>query len=594
MTKHKFIGLCVALAVMAIGVWLTTISSFNNRAFLQAQFEARLAADFINPTIAGDNSQVAFDKLHDIVPSLRACAALSGMKYLYNDEPEKIGERLNPKDLSDKAMYDRFRKIKHQWGKEGEAAEVIEIERNFLRQPRMLYATFPLHQDGSLKGAVFCRVFIPPHRQWLTPVLTALGLALAGAALLFVLKGRRQDAVNIVLLFLFSVFCLIWPPRESTGYDIQDQKKNAEYMEQLIDLSVNSEELADHYRSSGIITKLTAAQKTVSPDLPELPYWFRFFGLISGAAVYYAFRQGRVRAAFAALRKHRLAYTYISPAMIGMFVLVFLPLSYGVVLAFLKMKRDTVEFVGVDNFIAILTNLNVTQPDNFYFTLGVTILWTAANVILHVSIGLALALILNHPRLHFKGVYRVLLILPWAIPNYITALIWKGMFHKQFGAINAFLEFVGMESISWFNSFGTAFLANLTTNVWLGFPFMMVASLGALQAIPEELYEAASIDGATKKQQFLHITIPFLKSALFPAIILGSIWTFNMFNIIYLVSGGAPAGATDILIVDAYRWAFQKYNYGYAAAYSIVIFIVLYTYSKMINRITKATEGAFD
>ena len=141
---------------------------------------------------------------------------------------------------------------------------------------------------------------------------------------------------------------------------------------------------------------------------------------------------------------------------------------------------------------------------------------------------------------------------------------------------------------------GLLFFANIATNVWLGFPFMMVISLGALQSIPGELYEAAAIDGAAPLQRFKTITLPLLKSALFPAIILGTIWTFNMFNIIYLVSGGAPEGATDILIVDAYRWAFQKYNYGYAAAYSMVIFAVLFTYSVLTNRMTKATEGAFD
>ena len=118
----------------------------------------------------------------------------------------------------------------------------------------------------------------------------------------------------------------------------------------------------------------------------------------------------------------------------------------------------------------------------------------------------------------------------------------------------------------------------------------MVVALGALQSIPGDLYEAASIDGASRWQSFRHITWPLLKPALGPAIIIGSVWTFNMFNVIYLVSQGASEGSTDILVTEAYRWAFEKERYGYAAAYSIVIFIVLVGYSWFTQRVGGATE----
>ena len=137
-------------------------------------------------------------------------------------------------------------------------------------------------------------------------------------------------------------------------------------------------------------------------------------------------------------------------------------------------------------------------------------------------------------------------------------------------------------------------MANVTTNTWLGFPFMMVVSLGALQSIPKDLYEAAQVDGANKWQQFRRITIPMLKPALLPAVILGSIWTFNMFNIVYLVSGGQPDGSTDILITEAYRWAFEQDRYGYASAYSLIIFAILLGYSLVTSRVTGATKGALD
>jgi len=130
--------------------------------------------------------------------------------------------------------------------------------------------------------------------------------------------------------------------------------------------------------------------------------------------------------------------------------------------------------------------------------------------------------------------------------------------------------------VSWFSSWATSFSANVITNTWLGFPFMMVVALGALETIPKEIYEAADVDGASPWQRFRHITLPHLRPALGPAVALGSIWTFNMFNVIYLVSAGAPGGSTNILVTDAYRWAFERgERYGMAAAYATIIFGIL-------------------
>jgi arabinogalactan oligomer/maltooligosaccharide transport system permease protein len=160
---------------------------------------------------------------------------------------------------------------------------------------------------------------------------------------------------------------------------------------------------------------------------------------------------------------------------------------------------------------------------------------------------------LNTKGLALRPLYRVLLIFPWAMPNYITALIWKGMFHQQFGVINQIIQMFGGSPISWFEKPFTSFLTALATNGWLSFPFMMVVSLGALQSIPADLYEAARVDGASRWQQFRSITLPSLKPALVPAIILSVVWTFNMFNIIFLVTEGEPAGSTEILITKAYK-----------------------------------------
>ncbi len=292
------------------------------------------------------------------------------------------------------------------------------------------------------------------------------------------------------------------------------------------------------------------------------------------------------------LRPHLGAYAYVAPAVAGVIVLVFVPFGYGLSLAFYDVTPTREKFVGMANFLDIILARGAGDAHSFYYTFGMTVLWTVVNVFLHVTIGLGLAMLLQDTKLRFRNAYRVALIVPWAIPNYITALIWKAMFNAEYGLIN---RVFGLGVFSWFDHPVSAFFANLATNVWLGFPFMMVTALGALQSIPKELYEAADVDGAGRWKKFTNVTLPLLKPAMIPAVILGAIWTFNLsFNVIYLVSGGAPDGATDILVTQAFRYAFEQYRYGYAAAYATIIFVILLTYTVITNRITKATEGAFE
>ncbi|WP_299596890.1 extracellular solute-binding protein [uncultured Microbulbifer sp.] len=302
---------------------------------------------------------------------------------------------------------------------------------------------------------------------------------------------------------------------------------------------------------------------------------------------------------------HRTAYLYILPAMLGMTLLVFFPLLYGLLLSF----TDTTVFnehtplwsrlIGLDNYTSILGDFDLWQGegtersldfDNFYWTLLITVLWTASNVVLAVGLALLLALALDKP-IFGRGLFRLILILPWAIPNYITALVWKGMFHPQFGVINQALQVVGVAPVAWFDSIGASFFTGLVTNVWLSIPFMMVVILGGLQSIPRELYEAARVEGAGRWLQFRSITLPLLKPVLIPAVILSVVWTFNMFNVIYLVSDGAPAGANDILITKAFRIGFEKYQYAYAAAYSMVILALLFCYALWQTKVSRTLEG---
>jgi len=290
-----------------------------------------------------------------------------------------------------------------------------------------------------------------------------------------------------------------------------------------------------------------------------------------------------------AVKRSLPAYAYIAHAVVIVALLVVLPLVLGAFTSLFAGRDGALEYVGAANYWDIITARGgpLFTSGTFYAVLLVTVVWTVANLALHVSIGVALALVLSRPLLKLRALYRVLLIIPWAVPSYVTALAWKGMFHRQTGAINAMLAALGVEPVSWFAQFSTAFTANVATNTWLGFPFMMVVTIGALAAIPKDLYEAAEVDGATPWQQFRHITLPLLKPTLLPSISMGAVWTFNQFNVIFLVSGGEPDGATEILVTEAYRWAFTRQaQYGYAAAYAVLIFGVLVLGTRLLERLT--------
>ncbi|HEY1097910.1 MAG TPA: ABC transporter permease subunit, partial [Myxococcota bacterium] len=347
-------------------------------------------------------------------------------------------------------------------------------------------------------------------------------------------------------------------------------------------------------------TTLAAAQKSLDGVLAEVDrsgearggrgFFVVVIGLflfLGGWVVFGVRKAGGASRLAGDVKGNAAAYAYVAPAMIGTGVLVLFPFAVGVGMGFFHHAWGTYTFVGLDNYVQILAGAD----SGFFRTLGVTVLWTVSNVVLHVSIGLVLALILSQARLRFRAVYRVLFIIPWAMPSYITALIWKGMFHPEFGAVNAVL---GLEGFSWMNQFWSAFLANLITNTWLGFPFMMVTALGGLTSIPKDLYEAAALDGAGPWKRFTSITLPLLKPTMAPAIVLGTVWTFNMFNVIYLVSGGAPGGRTDILVTEAFRWAFERGQggaFGMAAAYSTLIFLMLLAYNTASTRVQRAVEG---
>jgi len=284
---------------------------------------------------------------------------------------------------------------------------------------------------------------------------------------------------------------------------------------------------------------------------------------------------------------------FLLPAVIVMFGVIVYPFIYNIVISLSNMSlrhfRDW-RIIGLRQYVKVFSE------EIFYSVFFKTLIWTFVNVSFHVVIGVFLALILNKKSLKFKPIFRTLLILPWAIPQVITALTWRSMFNFEYGAINIFIaKYLNLSPVEWLLRPFEAFTACIITNVWLGFPFMMVVALGGLQSIPQELYEAAEIDGASAWQKFKNITLPFLRPVMAPAITLGIIWTFNNLNIVWLVSnGGEPGDQTHILVSYVYKAAFNLYRYGYASALSVVIFLILLAIGLYFLKKTRAVESVYE
>lgn len=307
--------------------------------------------------------------------------------------------------------------------------------------------------------------------------------------------------------------------------------------------------------------------------------------------------------------RYRLPYLYILPAFIILAVVTFYPIGYSLWLSLtdfsIRSFRRGYEFVGFDNYVRIFRGDLPIPNFNFWRVLGFNITWTIVNVVFHVIIGVAVAILLNRKRIIGRRVFRALFVIPWAMPPLVVSLIWNKMFNSQFGAINLSLKALGLpHDIRWLESIDApipflpflplAFYAVAIANIWLGWPFMMVIATGALQSIPSDLYEASRIDGASRWHQFSDITIPLIRPAMVPAIMYGTILTFNQFNVIYFITAGGPLGKTEILVTQAFKLVNPGQLYGVAAAFSVLIFLLLLVITMAQNRVARGLEGWSD
>ncbi len=294
-------------------------------------------------------------------------------------------------------------------------------------------------------------------------------------------------------------------------------------------------------------------------------------------------------------------YLIMSPGFLLLVFVVIFPIIFVILLGFTNYDlyhtppAKLVDWVGFKNFIEIF-EVDMWRK-TFFSVLAWTLVWTFMATTFQVALGIFLAIIVNQKDLKGKAIIRTVFILPWAVPAFVSVLVFAGMFNESFGAINRdILGFFGIEGLPWMTEPLFTRIALIMIQTWLGFPFIFAMTTGVLQSIPQDLYEAATVDGASNFQKFKNITLPLVLYATAPVIITQYTFNFNNFNIIYLFNGGGPAitgqnaGGTDILISWIYRLTMISAQYSKAATLTMLLSIIVITVAIWQFRRTKSFQ----
>jgi ABC-type sugar transport system permease subunit len=278
-------------------------------------------------------------------------------------------------------------------------------------------------------------------------------------------------------------------------------------------------------------------------------------------------------------------YIMISPSLVLMAFLILLPLIRGIYMSFTEvdiMKQGQMHFVGLANYAELL------KDPIFHVTLRNTAVWTLGVVFFQYFIGLFIALLLNEP-IPLRGLFRGLVLVPWVVPSVVAALVWRWIYVPDYGILNHILRSLGIidQPLQWLSDTRLAMPAVIAVGVWKWVPFMAVVLLSGLQSIPQELYDAAEVDGANPLQRFWHITMPHLRYLSGVVTMLSVIWTFNHFDIVYVMTKGGPSNSTHLLSTYAYLSAFSYIDFGYASVLSVFMLVVLLFFAVIYSQILK-------
>ena len=281
--------------------------------------------------------------------------------------------------------------------------------------------------------------------------------------------------------------------------------------------------------------------------------------------------------------RNRIAYLFLVPAIVSLMVVQFIPIGQGVALSFqdyVIYRPSDRAFVGLDNYYRLF------QDPLFYKSFWQSWYWTLGSVACQFGLGMIAALVMNRFR---RGWFRGTMLIPWVVPGVLAAMMF-GLLFTSVGLVNTVLHSLGLMHgwFAWLSDSRTAMPVLILTNTWKGFPFFAVMLLAAMQAIPLELYEAASVDGANNWHKFRHITIPGISPTILVATMLGTIWTFSAIEMIYVMTYGGPFYSTYILAMFTYIGAFGLGQFSYASAVAVVIALIkiiftisyLYIYSR--------------
>ena len=272
------------------------------------------------------------------------------------------------------------------------------------------------------------------------------------------------------------------------------------------------------------------------------------------------------------LRRTLMPYGLLAPALSVIALIVLYPLARLVYMSlhFLVLTQPGTQFIGLANYVQVF------KDEVFFGSLGRTAIWVAGSISLQFLLALALALMLSQ-RFRLRGVARVLALLPWVTPSVVSSIMWMWMFDANYGVVNDLLVRLHIldQPILWLGNPKRAMLSVIVSIVWRGTPFFAVCLLAALQAIPEELYEAAEVDGASSWDRFLHITIPMISPTILITLMLRTMWLANHVDTIFVMTGGGPGYATFMLPVYTYMKARASLDFGYASALSVIFSAVL-------------------
>jgi multiple sugar transport system permease protein len=280
-------------------------------------------------------------------------------------------------------------------------------------------------------------------------------------------------------------------------------------------------------------------------------------------------------------RSNYWGYILISPAILLLIVLLFIPLFYTLQLSL----QDTDLTQGAPTWIGLTGYVESWENGELWNVTKNSIVWTVCVAGFQVIIGLFTAIMLNR-KFPLRWLVRAIVLLPWVVPGVVAALTWRLIYDSQFGFMNSLIANLGFgyHYTDWLGTPGLAMFSVILAAVWKGFPFAMLMILAALQSVPQEHYEAAKMDGADRIKQFFHVTLPSISAVLKTVILLVSIWTFNYFEIIYVLTGGGPIRSTHIAPTYIYELSFRNFNFGEASRVATISFLFILLISLVLIR----------